>query len=248
MLDIIVLIGVIKVIYEVTKKQKKGLAGTRGASAQPNKPRKQPDEIKSQSDVSKKHLHRSKKQPQMEQPFFEERKPAVKKQKQPDIMERVDQQIYGTDASKADLERYKRYLEQERRTDIAKMAWEMNCTMYQVIRDIRDFQDMGYFRNAEIDDDNYVIRYTDQPVKQRTASRKEHASVQQAAVQPKSDPAEEAAKTQEMQSISYMTMPSQGVDIPYMTMTGESTISYMTMPEQGMDIYYNTIPEMKEKA
>lgn len=244
MLDIIILIIVIKIILQTVKKHNEGMAGTRKASAQPNQPRKQAEEWK-------------KKKSKAEQPSFEEQKPTAKKQWKPDIMDRVDQQIYGTDANKADLERYKRYLEQERRTDISKIAREMNCTMYQVIREIRDFQDMGYFCNAEIDDDNYVIRYTDQPVKQRAVSRKEHVSVQtqenepvlsvpQAAV--KKMDQEEPMKAREMQSISYMTMPAQGVDIPYMTMTGESTVSYMTMPEQGMDIYYNTIPEMKERA
>lgn len=179
-----------------------------------------------------------------------------------DIMNKVNQHIYGTDASKADLLLYKNYLEVERRTDIKKMARDMECTMYQVISDIRDFQQMGYFSNVIIDDDNYVIKYKDSPVRDRSqASGSYTKAAAKKAVPSKEDPIK---KHEEHGSASvkltdcddcgtspetrrrtnpYMTMPEHGLEIGYMTMTNDYTVNYMTMPEQGMEIHYNTIPD-----
>jgi len=189
-----------------------------------------------------------------------------------DIMDKVNQHIYGADVSKADLMLYKNYLEVEKRTDISKMAREMECTMYQVIRDIRDFQEMGYFTNIEIDDDNYVLKYRNQRLKKEPSRPAVHtihsgdssgqgskASFESAPVFSASnmysgsvDRRRDATdKTQgrserRAHSVSYMTMPPEGMEIGYTTMPNDYQVSYMTMPEQGMEIHYNTIPVLPE--
>lgn len=151
MIDIIILIIIINVIFKAVKKKNEAGGDMRRASAAPNRPRKekrmgQGFHIKKNSATSP---GKSPAQP-------------VKTGK-PDILDKVSGHIYGTDADADDLTRYRRFLETERCTDIRRIAKEMKCTMYQVIREIQDFKDMGLFRNVEIDDDNYVIRYTDEP-------------------------------------------------------------------------------------
>jgi len=146
------------------------------------------------------------------------------------------------------------------------MARDMECTMYQVISDIKDFQKMGYFSNVEIDDDNYVIRYKDRPAGGQKSSDRMRSTMYakpgtSAPQQKNPDPikaheahgsasvkltnCDDCGTSQESgrKKNPYMTMPAHGLDIGYMTMTNDYTIGYMTMPEDGLEIHYNTIPD-----
>ena len=230
-------------------------------SARPNQPRREQMKFPWAKDAKEDSAYTYKSAPPAPK-----KRPSVQdvKDRGQDIMNKVNQHIYGTDASKADLLLYKNYLETKRQTDIRKMAREMECTMYQVISDIRDFQKMGYFSNVEIDDTNYVIRYTDRPAEQKRSTM--HAkSGAQASQQREADPIKAhevhgsasvkltdcedcgTAPESRTRKNQYMTMPAHGLEIGYMTMTEDYTVGYMTMPEGGMDIGYNTMPDIPEE-
>ena len=251
---------------DADRKERESLRKSRRkeASAKPNRPRQasakpnQPRTDKGFGDVF--HPGRKKEKEALG------RKTVPVQEKAQDIMQKVNQHIYGTDADQADLLLYKNYLEVQRCTDIKKMAREMECTMYQVIREIRDFQEMGYFGNVTIDDDNYVLHYTDRSPGgsmrgfasayteasprvasgQREACRKsgfQRSKAADASVPCASASSKEAAKAdQPFHAVTYMTMPEQGPSIGYMTMTGDYKSDYMTMT-QDYTVGYMTMPE-----
>ncbi len=250
MFDIIVLIIIINVVLQVIKSRKGASGDTpvrrpepqkKKASAQPNKPRTE----KGFSGG----FHIGQKKPEA----ASGRKTVPIQEKGQDIMQKVNQHIYGTDASTADLMLYKNYLEVERRTDIRKIARDMDCTMYQVIREIRDFQEMGYFRNVEIDDSDYIIRYTDSheggSMKGGEAQGTEASSAYETGKRQEKSGTDKrrSGKAGDNQAVKPRTkQPADIFETPHEEegkkrgRAGEN-ITYMTMPEQGPSIGYMTM-------
>ena len=250
MFDLIILLIVIKIIISVANRNKTGKK--KDASARPNEPRKHGFGGFSFGNARE---WASKRMPEAEgltRHTASRKEPAP----EPEILKRVNQQIKGTDASTADLETYRRLLERQQCTDIREIARQMNCTMYQVIHEIRDFQELGYFQGAVIDDSNYVIHYPgkERPTPRATAGKGERNATREAIRQAASEPPI-CAVTEKPESASRHSHgepgeerrldPSQ-IGNGYMTMTPDYRITYMTMPEQGMPISYNTIPEYPE--
>ena len=251
MWDLIILLIVIKIIISVANRNK--AEKKKGASARPNEPRKHGFGGFSFGGNAREWA--SKRMPEAEgltRHTASRKEPAA----EPEILKRVNQQIKGTDASAADLEMYRRLLERQQCTDIREIARQMNCTMYQVIHEIRDFQEMGYFKGAVIDDSNYVIHYPgkEKPASKATATRAERNAGREAVRQAASEPPlcavtgkpESASGHGHGEPEEERMTDRNLIGNGYMTMTPDYRISYMTMPEQGMHISYNTIPEYPE--
>ncbi len=145
------------------------------------------------------------------------------------IIENVDKQIYGIDANTDDLASYRRYLEAEKETDIRRIARERRCTMYQVIRDIQDFQDIGYFSNVRIDEENYRLVYLE---KQHSKRKEDGERTANAGRKEAACAGTEGQRTGTVGSTKHthgrVTSPKTS---PYITMTEDYSIGYMTMTE-----------------
>lgn len=242
------------------------------ASAKPNKPRKQGAFFggfmkKEQSDAE---IYNASQKKTASDPFAGRRSGRETYRKARDkgsqIFNKVEQHIYGTDADTADVMVYKNYLEVERQEDIRKIARDLGCTMYQVIREIKDLQKKGYFTNLEIDDSEYKIRYLsgvkdgymhagsygDKEWDERLDSyfagtdgsrgKNSSGALKKADVKTEAGTQKKETEGSYSKMPGYMTMPAYGNEIGYMTQTDDYTVSYMTMPEGGNEITYNTMP------
>ena len=248
MWDLIILLIVIKIIISVANRNK--MEKKKDASARPNEPRKHGF---GGFPFGNAREWASKRMPETGG-LTGHASSRKEKASEPEILKRVNQQIKGTDASAADLENYRRLLERQQCTDIREIARQMNCTMYQVIHEIRDFQELGYFKGAVIDDTNYVIHYPgkDRTTSRATAGQGDRNAAREAVRQAASEPPV-CAVTGKPENVSghghgkpgetRWTEPCRPGNGGYMTMTPDYRITYMTMPEQGMPISYNTIPE-----
>ena len=168
--------------------------------------------------------------------------PARKQQEDEGILGNVDKQIYGMDANTDDLASYRRYIEVRRETDIRTIARERRCTMYQVIQDIQDFQNIGYFRGVRIDEENYKLVYQAPAGAARQAAKAAGGTRRAPGARAGQGRRQEIGPTGigttlhthggtgRVEASPYMTMPAD-YPIGYMTMTEDYRISYMTVPE-----------------
>lgn len=80
------------------------------------------------------------------------------------IQRTVNQHLFGSASKPTDkYQLYKRFLEQDRYTDLAKLGHELGISKYQAAMDIKALQKEGYFKTVTLDDRNYKLSYTTPP-------------------------------------------------------------------------------------
>lgn len=85
------------------------------------------------------------------------------------VQQKVNQHLFGSSQQPRDkYSRYRRFIEQDRYTDLEKLGHELNISKYQAAREIKDLQKEGYFKNVMVDDRNYKLIY---PAAARPAAR-----------------------------------------------------------------------------
>lgn len=77
------------------------------------------------------------------------------------VQQKVNQHLYGSASKPQDkYSRYRRFIEQDRYTDLKKLAHELDITKYQAAREIKDLQEQGYFKTVTVDEKNYKLIYS----------------------------------------------------------------------------------------
>ena len=77
------------------------------------------------------------------------------------VQRTVNQHLFGSASKPTDKYRlYKRFIEQDRYTDLAKLGHELGISKYQAVQDVKALQKEGYFKTVTVDDRSYKLIYS----------------------------------------------------------------------------------------